>query len=176
MDGEKMKNNAKALVISIICVVVFIICIIAVSYAYYTANVSTTNDKNNITTVSTTELKATFTDGEEVNIDNMFPGNSYTKTFTLANTGEKELTYKICINDVTNTFSRTEDIVLKIYEDGTLINTTTFPTTSAAITDELTIATGTTKSYTITITYTNSTTENQADDMNKTISGKIFIE
>ena len=169
------ENNKITIFISIVAVALFIVGVVAVSYAYYTANVTKENSGNNTTNVGTAKLSATFTDGAELDFQNMIPGDSFTKTFTLKNTGEETLKYKIVVQEVENTFKSQSDIEVVVKENGSTINTTTFPSTTGAISNELSISPDVSKSYTIIITYKN-TTADQTPDMNSVISGKIFIE
>lgn len=169
------KENKMTIFISIVAVALFIVGVIATSYAYFTATVTKNNAENNNTNVSAANISATFTDGATLNITNMIPGDSFTKTFTLKNTGNKAIKYKVVIQEVENTFNSKSDIELVLKENGTTIKSTTFPSTTGAISDELTINPNVSKSYTITITYKN-TSADQSPDMEKKVSGKIFIE
>jgi len=168
-------NNKKAIILSVIGVFVFVASIVATSYAYFAGTVSKTNTDQNSTKATSTNIKATFTDGAQLTATNMIPGDSFNKTFSLKNTGNKSIKYKIVINNVSNPFKTPSDITLTLKEGTETKNTTTFPTATTAISGELTIDPGITKSYTLTITYKN-TTSDQSADMGKTISGKIFIE
>ena len=168
-------NNKTTIFMSIITVVLFIIGVFAVSYAYYTANISKDKSGNNTTSINTANISATFTDGAELNFQQMIPGDSFTKSFTLKNTGDQTIKYKIVVQEVENTFISQSDIEVVVKENGNTIYTTTFPSTTGAISNELTISPDVSKSYTITITYKN-TTDDQSPDMNSVISGKIFIE
>lgn len=167
-------ENRKTIFISIIAVALFIVAVAATSYAYYSTTIAKDNG-DGTTKVTTAKISATFTDGAVISSENMIPGDSFTKTFTLENTGDTSIGYKIVVQEVENTFTSPSDIEVVVQEDGTTINTTTFPTTTGAISDELTISPNVTKSYTITITYKN-TTADQTADMGSVISGKIFIE
>ena len=169
------KENKMTIFISIVAVALFVVGVVATSYAYFTATVTKNNEGNNSTNVSTTNISATFTDGAKLDFQNMIPGDSFTKTFTIKNTGDEDIKYKIVVQEVENTFDSKSDIEVVVKEDGATIKTTTFPSATGAISDELTISPNVSKSYTITITYKN-TTADQTPDMGKVISGKIFIE
>lgn len=170
-----LKENKMTIFISITAVVIFIVVIVATSFAYYSGTIRKENEGNKTSSITTANISATFTDGAEVNMQNMLPGDSFTKTFTLKNTGDTNIRYKIAVQEVENTFNSKSDIVVVVKEGTTTIKTTTFPSTTGAISDELTISPNVSKSYSVTITYKNTSTS-QNDDMGKTISGKIFIE
>jgi hypothetical protein len=172
----KLKENSKkSIIFSVFGVALFIVCIVAVSYAYFTAKISVQNKENNSVEVTTTNISVKFTDGEALNVTNVLPGESYSKTFTLENTGDIAINYKIAIKEVENTFVNTDDLEVVVKEGEKVINTTTFPKSSSSISDALTIEPGETKSYTVTITYKD-TDKNQIEDSGKSIGGKIFIE
>lgn len=169
-----MSNNKKTIIISLVAVLAFIAAVVATSYAYFTKSIQTEGTDPG-TSVSTDQISAEFTDGAKLEVTNMLPGDTFEKTFTLENTGNRDIKYKVVIQEVENSFVNKSDVMLTLKENGTTIKTTTFPSATNAISDELTIAAGITKSYTLTITY-NNTSSDQTGDMGKTLSGKIFIE
>ncbi len=170
-----MSKKKTTIMISIIGVALFVAAIAGTSYAFFAANVETKGE-NNKTNVTTGDIKAVFSDGEQLDVENIIPGDTISKTFSLENTGTIAIKYKIVINNVENTFSRKEDITYVLKENGENIKTGIFPSAKADLSDTITIPKGVTNTYTLEITYLNSPTENQAEDMAKTISGKIFIE
>lgn len=170
-----MKGKNITIILSIIGVVVFIVAVISVSYAYYTSNVTTPGEAT--TEVKTATISAEFNGGDDLNFTNMIPGDSFSKTFSVKNTGTTTIYYKITMKDITNTFARTQDITYKLTENGTEIASGTFPsTTSRALSDKLSIDGGVTNDYTLTVTYVNDSNENQIEDMDKELGGSIFIE
>ncbi len=171
------KDNKKTMIVSVLIVVLFIVLVVATSYAYYTTSIKSDNADKRGLTVSTPDISATFSDNNPaINVTNMVPGDIFTKTFTLENTGNVTIKYKIVVNEVSNDFTRKNDIEVIVKENDVLKKTTVFPSTTGPISDELTIAPGVTKSYTVTIEYKNSSTDDQSEDMGKSISGKIFID
>lgn len=168
-------NKKKTIFISIITVALFIVAIISVSYAFFTAKVKNEGTGKTETSLSTANISLNFQDGPELNYPNMIPGDSFTKTFTLKNTGDKAVNYKVVIQEVENTFISKGDIAISLKEGSTVLKNTTFPSTTSAISDTITIQPNVTKSYTLTITY-NNTAADQTPDMGKVISGKLFIE
>ncbi len=170
-----MAKKKMTLMISIMGVALFVAAIAGTSYAFFAANVGTKGD-NNTTNVTSGDIKALFSDNEQLNVENIIPGDIVSKTFSLENTGTVPITYKIVMNNVENTFTRKSDVTYVLKENGVIIKTGTFPSTNGAISDTITISKGVTNTYTLEVTYINSPTEDQAEDMGKTISGKIFIE
>ncbi len=170
-----MSKKKISIIASIAGVALFVAAVAGTSYAYFTANVETKGNTNP-TNVTSGDVKAVFSDGEQLNIGTLVPGDTVSKTFSVENTGTASIKYKIVINSVVNTFSRKNDLTYVLKENGITIKNGTFPDSNGAISDSITISKGVTNSYTLEVTYVNSPTENQAEDMGKTISGKIFIE
>lgn len=168
-------TNKKVIIGSIIGIVLFIMAIGAVSYAYYTTNI-TEKGNNNSLNGTTANLSAKFDEGETINITNIIPGDYFSKTFSLENLGNT-ISYKIVVNELVNEFNSFEDITYVLKENDVVIKEGVFPNLgdNSEISDTITIKNGEKKTYTITITYQN-TTEDQTEDMGKTISGKLFIK
>lgn len=167
-------SNKKALIISIISVVLFIIAVVSVSYAYFTSSAESLG--NNGLKATTAKLNTTFLDTQTITITNMIPGDEIRKTFSIENNG-MDINYKIVINELINEFGSFEDITYVLKENNVVIKEGIFPkeVDNNELSETLTIKNGETKNYEITITYQN-TDEDQAPDMGKTISGKIFIK
>ena len=168
-----MKNKKTTMIISLFAVFIFVLAIGAVSYAYYAT--VTNNTGNGKTSVNTNDLSVAFKDGPLVNITNIIPGDDFSKTFSLENLGNKEIFYKIVMNDVENTFIKKGDITYELKEDSKVIATGTFPSQTMPISERISIKPGASKEYTLTIFYAN-TQADQSEDMGKTIGGKLFIE
>ena len=170
-------TNKKSILLSVVAVAIFIGAISTASYAFFTTYVQTNNENNNNLVGGTAKLNTKFDDGETINFINMIPGDSITKTFSLENKGQ-DIRYKIVINDLINEFESYQDITYILKENDTiLVENKVFP--NVADNNELstirTLRNGEKNTYTLTITYQN-TDNDQAPDMGKTISGKIFIQ
>ena len=173
-----MTANKKTLIISIIGVAIFIVLVFSISYAFYTNSFKSNEDgKNNTVTGSTAKISTSFEDGDVIDIDDMFPGTGFTKTFTIENSSNTDIKIKIVINELVNEFKSYEDITYVLNEDGEEIKNGTFPNDPEVneLSGEITLEKGKKKTYSIEVTYKN-TEENQVDDMGKVISGKIFIK
>ncbi len=171
-----MSENKKTIIISIIAVVLFIIAISAASFAYYTANIEKTGEGNTDFNFKTAQISTSFDDGDEIHIENMIPGDSFSKTFSLGNSGS-DMEYKIVINELVNEFESYQDITYVLKENDVVIKDGTFPKEEAnnELSEKRTLKNGENKRYTITITY-NNTNDDQSPDMGKTISGIIYIK
>ncbi len=169
-----MENQKKTLIITFIGVIAFIIAIAGVSYAFFTYTVNTSGDDKTNTVVKSANLDAEFKDGALLNISDMIPGDTFNKEFTVSNTGDGVLNFKVVMQEVSNNFN-SNDIELSLYEGESLIKTVPFPTSTSAISDSLTINAKESKDYTVVITYKN-TDVDQASDMGNSASGKLYIE
>ncbi len=174
-----MKDNKKSIALSIIVVALFVVCVIATSYAFYSSTTKT-EGKGTSANTTTQKISATFTDGSELNIDNMVPGDTFTKTVTLQNTGSTTIKYKISIKDVENNFTNQDDIKISVKKGSSDVTQGSatemnFPATAASLTDELTLAVSATDTFTITIEYKN-TSSDQSVDIGHKVGGTLYIE
>lgn len=179
MKQNETENNKNLIIILVVSIIILIAIVATGTYSYYTTSISTSNDDRNKTSFSTTTIEFGLEDGT-ISGDNLLPGDVITKTFQVKNTGVSDVSFKLMWKSIVNDFVNKKDLVITLSEDGTEIISSsdqqTFPDTtpSAVLKDNLTIKTGETKSYTLLITYQD-TTENQIDDMGKSISGVIEL-
>lgn len=169
-----MFGNKKTIIISVIAIAVFIAVISYASYAFYTTTIE--EKGNGGISGSTANLSTTFEDGEEIN-KIMIPGDTITKTFSIENNGA-DISYTIVINGLVNDFTSYQDIIYTLKEDDEiLVEDKVFPNdpTKNELSETRTLKNGERRTYTITITYQN-TEVDQAPDMGKKLSGKLFIK
>lgn len=169
-----MSNKKVTIFASILAVALFIGAISYASYAFFSSNISESGD--NIIDVNTAKLGSKFEDDGIIEIKNMIPGDHITRTFSLENLGT-EISYKIAVIDLVNEFESYEDITYVLKENDVVIKEGIFPkvSTNNDLSESIVIKKGEKKSYSITITYQN-TSEDQSGDMGKTLSGKLFIK
>ena len=82
---------------------------IGFSYAYFSIAITNKDVKDQV--VETGTLQLTYTDGPEINIQNMKPGNTITKTITVKNTGSLEAKYNIIWQELTNEITNNEMLI-----------------------------------------------------------------
>ena len=175
---EKQDNNTRTIITFAISIVLLILIVAGGTYAFYTNKMETDNIENNSTNVNTNKLEFQIVDGT-IKGSNLIPGDTITKTFQIKNKGNIEGTYSLVWKSVVNNFINKQDLIVTLEEDGNnlilenqnqvLPDTTT---SQSIIKDNLTIAPGATKSYTLTIIYQN-TEQDQTADMGKIISAVI---
>ena len=88
------KENYKMIRLSVLVLGLVVLTIVGTSFAYFTAIING-NEKANNVYVKSANLKATYSDGEEINTLNAVPGWSQDKTITITNTGDAPIIYSI---------------------------------------------------------------------------------
>lgn len=167
------------------CSILILICITFTgTHAYYSASTSISSN-NPTTTVTTKSLKDfELTGSTQVNNAKMIPGDSVTTNFTLKNLNTFDQKIRLYWSAVTNGFTNKNDLVVGLECDangsGTKSNvlgsgTKIFPSASGTVLlDNFNMPAGTTKNCTLKVTYTN-TGSNQIADQGKSFSGTLSL-
>ena len=161
-------------------IVSLLVVVLSVSLAYFTAQII---GKGKDVSVTSANLQIVFTDSDgaltETDIE---PGWSATKTFTIKNDTKTEYKYNIVIKDLLNTFVTEGYLQYKITSTNNGYNMTEFKDIPKSSTPKDTILAysvvipnGETQSYTIEFKYANDESVDQSIDMNKKLSGTLFI-
>ena len=165
----------KNLLIPVIASLVTVLVLSGVSYAYYSAKIKENNKTE--TVIKTNELNLIFTGTNEITANNMIPGDSFTKTFTVENTSNRAVDYNIYMENITNEFN--EDLVYTLEDTtGSVISETSLPVTNkdkSYLKTAISIEAKTIKTYTLKITFKN-TEEPQNDYQGKTFKGTLGID
>lgn len=110
-------RNKRIIIICLIVVVLVISGILYFSYGYYLTNIAGTESSKKL--ISLTKIfKIVFSDGTEKLVSNninFIPGSVLEKTFTIKNKSTECVYFNIDLDEVTNTFSRTSDIIYELY-------------------------------------------------------------
>ena len=150
---------------------------IASAFAWFSATV-TGNDTAKGDVVETGTLSIVYTNGQELRGEDILPGWSLSKTFTVENTGTVEATYNINWENLTNTFVNKGDLVYNLTStnSGGTLTETQIPSSGEhiGILNDIKIDPGVTQTYTLTITYKNRDAD-QSIDMGKSLIGKIEV-
>ena len=165
---------------TILIVASLLVVVLSVTLAYFTAQII--GEGKNIS-VSSADLKIVFTDTDgNIEGSNITPGWSNSKTFTVKNESNGTYKYDIIIKDLVNTFKTYKYLEYKITSTDGGYNMTDYsylPKASTkedvALAYEVSIDKGKTHTYTIEIRYVNDEYVNQSIDMNKSLSGTIYI-
>ena len=169
-------KNKKQIVIATSVLVVVTILLLGLTYAYYKTRING-NTKDKSISVTSKKLEITYGDGNGViEGTGIEPGYTTTKTFTVENTGDQTLSYSIKLDNITNTFSRTEDWTYVLKKGNIEVSSGVLPTKDSYILDTVSIDSKTTDSYSLTITYANLTDVDQSVDMGAILSLRVNID
>ena len=173
---EKIKEHKTTILI--VGIILFsVLALTGLTYAWFSATVTgNENAKNNV--VETGTLSIVYTNGEEIRVENIVPGWSETKTFTVENTGTAKASYKINWENLLNEFVNKEDLVYTINGDnGRSINESQIPESGEHINiiNNISIEPEEVHTYTMTIKYINRD-KDQSSDMGKRLIGKLEVE
>ena len=145
------------------------------SYAYFSNAITNKDVKDQV--VETGTLQLTYTDGPEINIQNMKPGNTITKTITVKNTGSLEAKYNIIwqklINEITNDEMLIEGTCTS--SSGNCDSIESSPISNKSIKKNISIASGVTHTYNLTIIFKETNTS-QNYNQGKKFNGILGIE
>ena len=162
-----------------VIVTTLIIVTISCSLAFFAARV--VGEPKDINLVAK-NVAITFNDTSIIANGVVSPGWNTTKTFTITNNSKEEYKYNISIKDLINTFVTNGYLQYKITSTNDGYNMTEFkdiPKSSIAtdtiLAYSVIIPVGVTQSYTIEFKYTNDESVDQSEDMNKKLSGILFI-
>ena len=165
----------KQIIISGIALFLITITLLGLTYAYYKTKVIGNSNEKTISSVGK-KLEIIYADENGViEAAGIEPGYTVTKTFSVKNTGDDTATYSIKLDNIINTFTRTEDWTYVLKEGNTEINKGTIPTYETTLLDSVEIESGVTKSYSLVVTYANLTDVDQSIDMGSTLSIRVNI-
>ena len=165
---------------TILVVASLLVVVLSVTLAYFTAQII---GKGKNVSVTSADLKIVFTDTDgNIEGNDITPGWSDTKTFTIENKSNETYKYNIVIQDLVNTFVTNGYLQYKITSTNNGYNMTEFKDVpkSETATDTIlaysaSIDVGVTQTYTVEFIYKNDESVDQSEDMGKTLSGKLFI-
>ena len=155
---------------------------VGVSLAYFGIKIIG-NDTAKGNKVVTGNLELTFTDTNEITLNDAFPGDSFTKTISVKNTGTKDVSYNLVWTELTNGIINDELVIEATCkrlnssgtEDGTCSSISQKAVSSDSnITSNIPIKPGYTHEYTVKITFID-TGKPQNYNKNKSFSGKLGI-
>ena len=165
---------------TILVVASLLVVVLSVTLAYFTAQII--GEGKNIS-VSSADLKIVFTDTDgNIEGNDITPGWSNSKTFTVKNESNGTYKYDIIIKDLVNTFKTYKYLQYKITSTDGGYNMTDYsylPKSNTkedvALAYEVSIDKGKTHTYTIEIKYVNDESVDQSIDMGQSLSGTIYI-
>ena len=175
-----MKDDKKY--IYIVAVLLLVVVALGISYAWFSA-IITGNDTAKNNKVVTGNLELTYTDTNEISLDNVIPGDSFTKEISVKNTGTLDVKYNLVWQSLTNTITNNELVIeatcKRLNSSGTVEGTcesiSQTPVSSNTIKKKISIEPNITHEYTVKVTFID-TGEPQNYNKNKSFNGKLGIE
>ena len=175
-----MKDDKKY--IYVVAVLLLVVVALGISYAWFSA-IITGNDTAKNNKVVTGDLELTYTDTNEISLDNVIPGDSFTKEVSVKNTGTLNAKYNLVWQSLTNTITNNELVIEATCkrlnssgtEEGTCESISQKAVSSNKIKSNISIEPGITHVYTIKVTFID-TGEPQNYNKNKSFNGKLGIE
>ena len=172
-----MNSSKKYLYVGVVALLV----VIGVSLAYFGIKIIG-NDTAKGNKVVTGNLELTFTDTNEITLNDAFPGDSFTKTISVKNTGTKDVSYNLVWTELTNGIINNELVIEATCkrlnssgtEEGTCEAISQTPIKSNTIKKNISIEPSITHEYTIKVTFID-TGSVQNYNKNKTFEGKLGI-
>ena len=175
-----MKDDKKY--IYVVAVLLLVVVALGISYAWFSA-IITGNDTAKNNKVVTGNLELTYTDTNEISLDNVIPGDSFTKEISVKNTGTLDVKYNLVWQSLTNTITNNELVIeatcKRLNSSGTVEGTcesiSQTPVSSNTIKKKISIEPNITHEYTVKVTFIDTGTV-QNYNKNKSFSGKLGIE
>ncbi len=169
----------------LIYIAIIMICltvILGISYAWFNTIIEG-NENAKKHTVTTGDLRLTYTDTDTITLENAFPGDSYEKTVSVKNSGTTNTNYSLVWQELSNNIINNE-LVLEATckrlnnsgtEDGTCEGISSVAISSLIIKSNVLIEPGYTHEYSLKVTFLDTGTE-QNYNKKKSFNGKIGIE
>ena len=175
-----MKDDKKY--IYVVAVLLLVVVALGISYAWFSA-IITGNDTAKNNRVVTGNLELTYTDTNEISLDNVIPGDSFTKEISVKNTGTLDVKYNLVWQSLTNAITNNELVIEATCkrlnssgtEEGTCESISQKAVSSNKIKSNISIEPGITHVYTIKVTFID-TGAPQNYNKNKSFNGKLGIE
>ena len=176
-------NKRQKIVVSITGITLVLLILVGLTYAYFLTRIQG-NTNNKSISITTADLALVYSDGNGlISVEKIQPGTTLTsKTFTVENTGNSTTEYGVFLEDLINTFERTQDLELTVtctssvttpsqktcdgYEGSMLTQNDMLLTNSI---DE-----GEIQTYSLTLEYVEAGVD-QSVDMNKSLEAKVQI-
>ncbi len=164
-----------------ICFGIIFIISVSTSYGYFSSTIRNDSVKDQVVTTGTLSLR--YVDGAEINMQNITPGATVTKTVYVANTGTLNATYNLVwqelVNEITNNEMLIEGTCTRLdgtseTVSGTCNNISSTPISSNVIKSAVSIEPNIIHKYDLTITF-KETNASQNYNQSKKFSGVIGV-
>ena len=130
MNQEEIKNKQKRVMIYVM--IISLICVVGVSYAFFTAG--TSSETSTTVRADAGTMKITYNGGANINLAGIYPKDDVwaTKTITVTgnNTTDAEMYYKLTLVVDSNTFKTDDPLQYELVSTNTSTNGEVIPTIS----------------------------------------------
>ena len=168
--------DKQSLTLLISVVTINVLCIIAVSYAYFTTQIKG-NDTAGPITVVMGSMKIKYEDSDLVTLDNAIPGDYLINKFRITNTGTLDASYNLKIDVVENNFRDKGDLEYTLKRNGQQVETGTLPYTDGYILTNITIPSEEIHNYELEVKFkVDEEDKNQNDNKNRRLDFKIVVD
>ena len=173
------KKSKKNIIFGIAALLFILLTLLGIAFAYYRTKVIENAEKKTVKLTSET-LKIEYqNESAYIEASKIEPGYSATKTFEVKNYSSESINYSIIFDNITNTFTRTQDWTYTLTKRGV-----SAPIASGKLIDgniqflveEISVSADTVDYYTLEINYANLSDVDQSEDMGKTLKLRINIE
>lgn len=165
-----------------VCLGIMFLISVSTSYGYFSSTIRNDSVKDQVVTTGTLSLR--YVDGAEINMQNITPGATVTKTVYVANTGTLNATYNLVwqelVNEITNDEMLIEGICTRLdgtseSVSGTCNNISSTPISSNVIKSAVSIEPNIIHKYDLTITFKEANAS-QNYNQSKKFSGVIGVK
>lgn len=165
-----------------VCLGIIFLISVSISYGYFSSTIRNDSVKDQVVTTGTLSLR--YVDGAEINMQNITPGATVTKTVYVANTGTLNATYNLVwqelVNEITNDEMLIEGICTRLdgtseSVSGTCNNISSTPISSNVIKSAVSIEPNIIHKYDLTITFKEANAS-QNYNQSKKFSGVIGVK
>ena len=165
-----------------VCLGIMFLISVSTSYGYFSSTIRNDSVKDQVVTTGTLSLR--YVDGAEINMQNITPGATVTKTLYVANTGTLNATYNLVwqelVNEITNDEMLIEGICTRLdgiseSVSGTCNNISSTPISSNVIKSAVSIEPNIIHKYDLTITFKEANAS-QNYNQSKKFSGVIGVK
>ncbi len=177
MKKKERLFDRTSLLLLISVVMINVICIITVSYAYFTTQIKG-NDASQPITVVMGNMKIKYEDSDLVTLDNAMPGDYLTNKFRITNEGNLDANYNLKIDVIENNFRDKGDLEYTLKRNGEpVVENETLPYTDGYILVNQTITTGGVDNYELEVKFKEDLVDkNQNDNKNRKLDFKIVVD
>lgn len=110
-----MENKSKKIISILSTIIIMLLVSLGMTYSYFVAKIKENNKTETVLKAGSLEL--IFTGTKEINADNIYPGQTFTKTFSVENPNNVSMKFNIYLENVNNTFEKDLVYLLKANDE-----------------------------------------------------------